>query len=44
MEGEVSVAVEVNNILNLTLQTPRVPVIVRRGRWEGGGKGERGKE
>ncbi len=32
---------EVNNVLNLTPQTPRVPVIVRQERWEGGEEKER---
>lgn len=41
MEREAREAVEVNNVLNLTPQTPCVPVIVRQGRWEGGGKAER---
>lgn len=33
--------VEVNNVLNLTPQTPRVPVVVRQGGWEGGGRKRR---
>lgn len=37
-------AEEVNNVLNLTQQTPHVPVIVRQGRLEGGGKEDRRSE
>lgn len=44
MEREVKEAEEVNNVLNLSLQTPCVPVIVRQGRREEGGKWEGGRE
>lgn len=39
MERETRLAVEVNNVLNLCLQTPCVPAIVRQM-----GKDERGRE